>query len=216
MGDEVITAIVKVKPEVDEAVIALQRECAKLLVWAEIRTVATNDDVVAATDDLSGLANLKKAIEGKRKEYTIPLDDHKKVIMDFFKRLTEPLDQADKITRDKILTYRREVDRKRQEVEAIEQAKLELARREEALTGEHTVDLTSIEKPEAAPTHVYTETGALGTITTWKFEVIDFPMLPDEYKMVDAVKLGKVVRAGLRTISGVRIYSEESLRISPK
>ena len=215
--EAITTAIVKIKPEADLTVLSLKLEVDKLLVWAESRVVADNNDVVCATDDLSGLSNLRKAIESRRKEYTVPLDDYKKTIMDFFKRLTDPLEEADKITRGKILAYRREIDRKRVESEAIERERLDLARREEALTGEHTVDLvTPIERPEAVPNHIYTETGALGTVITWKFEVLDFSILPEEYKMVDAAKIGRVVRAGLRSLPGVRIYADESLRITPQ
>ncbi len=41
----------------------------------------------------------------------------------------------------------------------------------------------------------------------------DLAKVPLEYMMVDASKLGRVVRAGLRTIPGVRIFPKESLSI---
>ncbi len=207
--------IVQVNPGADPAITALRTECDRLLAWAESRVVTNNEEVELATEDLSGLANLLKAIETRRKEYTVPLDEHKKTIMAFFAQLTEPLERANKLTRDKILSYRRQVEAARAEAEAIERAKFDLARREEALKGEHTVDLAPVTKPEAAPSHVRTEVGTLGVPKVWKFEVENFSLLPDEFKLPNMVKIRKVVAAGVK-IPGVKSWQEESLRITAK
>ena len=61
---------------------------------------------------------------------------------------------------------------------------------------------------QAPPKTVRTEAGSVTIRSAWKFEVVDMAALPDEYKIADAVKLGKVVRAGVREIPGVRIYEE--------
>lgn len=56
--------------------------------------------------------------------------------------------------------------------------------------------------------------GFAGTATVariWKFEVVDPAAVPREYLAVDTVRIGKVVRAGVRAIPGVRIWEEETL-----
>ncbi len=93
---------------------------------------------------------------------------------------------------------------------------MEAARKEMELKGELTEEIKEVVVPPPPPAHVHTDVGTLGTAKIRKFEVIDFNLLPNAYKMVDATKLGKVVRAGLDNIPGVRIWTEESLRVSTR
>jgi leucyl aminopeptidase len=168
----------------------------------------------ASTNDLGVISLLKKGIEEKRQEYVRPINEHVKAVNAAFKTLTDPIEQADKITREKITAYRAEVDRKRREAEAINQAKEELARREAALNhGEFTVDTTPVPVPEMQPKTVHAEAATLGTSKVWKYEVTDFKLLPDDYKLADLVKIGKVIRAGVN-IPGVKSWQEDSIRIS--
>jgi hypothetical protein len=214
---EITTAIVNVAPGQDERVIALFTEVTGLLSYAHSRSIASDEDVSNATNDLSLMAKLKKAIEEKRKEYIDPLNSHLKDINDKFKLLSEPLGQADRMTREKVMAYRTEVERKRREIEEVNREAEELARKQAALNnGQFTVDTTPIVVPASPPDHVRTDAGMLGTQDHWVFEVMDFSLLPTEYKMVDAAKLGKVVRAGLHNIPGVRIWNEPTLRVTVK
>ena len=48
------------------------------------------------------------------------------------------------------------------------------------------------------------------------WEVIDFDMVPNEYKAIDASKIGRVVRAGLHAIPGIRIWEEETLKVTAR
>jgi len=121
------TAVVKVKPEADEAVIALHEQSLKLEQYAVALVLTSDGDVKSATNDLSIISGLKKAIEDKRKEYTQPINDHLKAVNEAFKSFTEPLDRADRITRDKVLEYRQEQERIRQEQERINAMRLEAA-----------------------------------------------------------------------------------------
>jgi len=206
-----------IKPQEDTVLLAIYQEAIALRNFAEARVIATNDDLSPANDDLAVIARVKKGMEAKRKDYLKPFQDHIKDVNDAYKTFMEPIEQADKITRDKILTFRAEQERKRREAEAIEAEKTELARREAELTGgEITVDLTPVVKPEAVPDRIRGELGSSGKITIWKFEVIDFSLLPDRFKMENATLIGKVVRAGEREIPGVRIWGEDSLRVNTK
>lgn len=212
-------AIVRTAPDRDAVVKALFEESQSILRFALGRVITINADLTSATEDLSLIAKLKKAIEEKRKEYVGPIREKLDSVNGAFKALLEPIEQADKITRTKILEFRQEQERKRQEAERIEQEKIELARREAALKGgEITVDLTPIEKPEAVPDKVHTDLGSAGTMTVWKYEVIDFKTLPDEYKIPNIALLTSVVKAskGKISIPGLRIYSEETLRVTTK
>jgi len=210
------TAIVKIAPQADKAVIALYEQALKLQQYAEVLTIVSTDDVKSSVNDLSIISGLKKSIEEKRKDYTQPINEHLKAVNEAFKTFTEPLNQADKITRQKILDYRAEQERRRQETEEIARLEREAAERKAALTSESVVVPEAVEAAPATPNHYRAEMGTLGKAAIWKFEVIDFALVPDEYKLIDAAKVGRVVRAGLRSIPGIRIYSEESLRVTTK
>ena len=166
MVEENRTAIININPGMDQAVIALQQEILRLQSFADARIIATTEDVKLATEDLSLLVKLKKAIEDKRKEYVGPINDHLKQVNDVFKTIAGPLDAADRVTRGKVMEYRQKQDHLRQEAEAINRQKEELARREAAFngTGEVTIDTTPVIVPPAPPAHIKTDVGTLGTM----------------------------------------------------
>lgn len=208
------TALIKINPGADERVVALQREVNSLCQWAETLTIATPEHVVQATTDLSLLSGLKKSIEEVRKGYTGPLNDHLKAVNEAFKALSGPLEQADATTRSKILAYRREEQRKAAEVEEINRLRMEAARKEAALNdGEIKEAPVVLEVPQAPATRVSTDVGTLGTMKVRKWEVEDLLKVPADYMMIDAAKVGRVVRAGISSIPGIRIYEEETLTV---
>jgi hypothetical protein len=212
------TAAIKIRPETDYQYIEYQKQARDLLEFSQHRMVTTDIDVGGAVNDLGVISMLKKGIEEKRQEYVRPINEHVKAVNAAFKTLTDPIEQADKITREKITLYRAEVDRKRREAEAINQAKEDLARREAALNhGEFTVDLTPVIVPEAPAAHVRAEAATLGTSKVKKWRLIDFKLVPDEYKQLNEVLVGKMVRAGLPGgIPGIEIYEEDSIRITTR
>jgi len=212
------TAIVRVNPQLDIEVQNFYEEALKLHSYADQRVIATTEDLKPATDDLSIIAKVKKALEAKRKDYVQPIQEHVKSINDTFKTLTQPIDEADRITRKKILEYQQEQDRKHREAEEINREKYELAQREAALneTGEITVDTTQIEVVPEAPKRLYTDMGMVGQRMIRKWEVVDFSQVPDEYKAIDAGKVTKLVKAGIGGIPGIRIFEEPTLAVNPK
>lgn len=207
--------LIKVNPVGDVAVKGLLVEVQKLLDFARARVVDTDEAVKLATEDLSLMANLRKAIEGKRKEYTAPIKEELDKVTDAFKMVAEPLAEADRITREKVLVYRREQERKAREAEEINRLRMEAARKEMELKGELTEPVNLVEVSPAPVAHVKTEVGNLGTPKVWRFEVMDFAKLPDEYKQPDLVKIRKVIIAGV-TIPGIRAWQEETLRVTAK
>ena len=212
------TAIVKIAPENDEKVTALYNEGVKLLGYAKTREITCNEDMKPASDDLAVITKTKQAIELIRKEYVSPIRHHLDAISIAFKEFMAPLIDADALNRKKLITYKTEVDRKIAEAEAIEQEKLELARREMELTGEHTVDLTPVDTPEVASKRVHTDMGSIGTLKTYKWELEDITKVPREYLVPNAVLIGQQVRSSKGTISipGIKVYSEDSIRVNTK
>ena len=208
-------ALIQVQPALDDRVRALYKEGVKLKDYALTRVIEGDDDIKVATNDLSIIAGVKKAIEEKRRGYTVPLNDFLKAINAAFKDFVTPLEEADTITRRKVLDYRKEQERIRLEQEHINRLREEAAQAEMALRGEITEPVGLVEVQPAVPERYRTETGLLSGKKTWEFQVEDFSLLPDDYKVPDMVKIRKVVIAGA-TIPGVRSWKAESLRVTPQ
>ena len=166
-----------------------------------------------AAEFLAQVKTARKRWDELRHWFTNPLEKQKKAIIAKFAADDAPLAQAQKIVGDKHIAYvreaqekaRREQERLRKLAEA-RQAKAAAKAEEKGLEAPPVV----IHMPtvQAPPKTVRTEAGSVTIRSAWKFEVVDMAALPDEYKIADAVKLGKVVRAGVREIAGVRIYEE--------
>lgn len=209
------SAVIHIAPSIDPRIIALYEEGVSLQRYAEARIIQADSDIKVATDDLSIIARLKKAIEEKRKEYTGPINEHLHNMNDAFKRFLEPIQQADSITRQKISAYRQEQERIRVEQERINQLRMEAAQAEMKLKDELTEPVNIIPVVPALPPRYGTDSGTLGTARLWKFEIDDFSLLPDAYKVPDMIKIRKVVIAGV-SIPGVRSWKEETLRVTPR
>ena len=211
-------AQIKIAPAEDPRILALYEEGQGLLRYAEARVITTNADLKPLTDDLIIIKKVRDTIEEFRVEFVKPIRDNLELVNKAFKDFTAPLIDADVINRDKVKWFRAEQERIQQEVDRIEAEKLRLAKEEEELTGEHTVDLTPIEKPAEVPNHVRTESGTAGTLTVWKYEITDFALLPNEYKIADTALLNATIKKhhADKIIPGVRIYAEESLRVTKR
>ena len=210
------TALIQVRPGADPRVLALYQEGVKLRDYARARVISHDEDVKTATDDLSVIGGLKKAIEERRKEYVGPINEHLKAVNTAFGVFTDPLNEANTVNRDKVLAYRAEQERQRQEQARINRLREEAARAEMELNGELSEPVGLVQVAEEAPARYRTETGMLGTAKTKKWEVIDLRLVPLEYLIIDAAKIGKVVRAGIPSIPGIRIYEQEGLRVTPR
>ncbi len=210
------TSLIRINPQQDLEVMHFYEEAKKLQQYAEIRTIATAEDTKAATNDLSLIAKLKKAMESKRKDYLQPFQEHVKEVNEVYKTLMLPVETADKITREKIMAYQREQERKRQEQEEINRLRMEAAQKEAALNNGEIKESVKLVDVIEVQKKVNTDMGSLGTMKVKKWEVEDISKVPTEYLKVDEVAIGKLVRAGIKSISGIHIWEEEVLKVSSK
>jgi len=209
------TALVKIAPSKDEAVIAFYEEAIRLQEYAVARVIATVEDLKPATDDLSIIAGVKKGMEEKRKEYVKPLQNHVQEINDAFKTLMQPIEEADRITRVKMLDFTKEQERIRSEQEEINRKRQEAAEAEMRLKGELSESVNLVEVVPEAPKSVSTDMGTAGQRENWKWEVVDFALLPDEYKVVDSSLLTAVAKKhhDQKPVPGVRFYNEPIIAV---
>ena len=212
------TAIVMVNPEKDVLVKSFYEQALGLREYAEKLVITTVEDLKPATNDLSVIAKLNKAVEEKRKEYIKPLQDHIKETNEAFKRLMDPIQIADRTTRDKILAFRQEQERIRREQEEINRKRQEAAEAEMRLKGELSEPVNLVEVTPSAPQGASTDMGSMVQRDNWKYEVIDFALVSDDYKMINAGVLTPVVKAskGKITITGIRVYNEPIIAVNAR
>ena len=206
-------AMLPVKPELDLEVQGLHEEAVKLKEYAEARVITSNQDMVDSTNDMSMIVNLKKALEERRKGYVKPLNDHVKGINEAFKSIMEPIEAADKITRGKMLAYQNAQEAKRAEEEKINRLRVEAAEAEMRLKGELTAPVDMITVTPEAPKTVHGEAGDVGRRMVRKWDLVDLSQIPIDYLILDTVKINKVVKAGIPSIPGIRIYEEAVLTV---
>jgi len=216
--EEQVTALVKVNPETDIQVLSWLAESNRLRDYAEDRVIVTADDLKPTTNDLSEIALIKKSMEGKRKEYVQPLDAYKKSINDTFKMLMEPIETADKVTRQKVLAFNAEQERIRREQEEINRMRVEAAKKEMELKGELTESVNLVEVIPEAPKRTATDMGISGMRDNWKWEVINFALVDDMYKMINPAVLTPAAKSykDTRTIPGIRIYNEPIIAVNTR
>ena len=217
MVTDQVTALIKVEPAQDRAIQALYNEAIGLKFYAESRIITKNEDLKTATEDLSIIAKLKKAIEERKKEYTGPIRSHLNDVNQAFESFLTPLNEADQITRQKVMAFRTEQARKIKEAEDIQAEKEALARREAELNqGKTTIDLTPVVAPPMVPQRVRTDLGMIGTMKVYKWEPVDITLIPRDYLRLDFAMISSVVKAtkGQITIPGIRIWEEETLRVT--
>ena len=171
------------------------------------------------------LASAIKKLEAERTGWVKPLNDQVKRINERFKPLKTALEGARATIQNKMLTYRREQQRKADEEAArirnLEEEALEAARKLEAEGETEKAEEVLAEAVEAPREVVPVQTGPTKSesgstssfITEWGFELLDISKVPTEYLMVDEKKvLNRIKREELRDVPGLRIFSTERMR----
>lgn len=198
-------------PQYDTAINKIYQTALSLLTFARARNIVTLEDAEKATEDGTIINNYKKELEKFRKAYLAPFKVHVDKVNEAFKLLAAPLKEADGITRDKILAFnakQREIQRKQEE---INQLNIEAAKKQEELTGEkQEVEVIEVKK---APERIKTNLGMAGERLDWDYEIIDFALLDDFYKVENAklIKACIVGSKGLKVPTGVRAFQKPTL-----
>jgi len=209
-------ATIKVKPEDDPHVITLALEANNLLDFAKLRVIKIDADLRPATEDLSIIATVKKKLKEAKDLYVKPIKGHLDDVNAAFTKIMTPLDEADKVTRDKVLAYRQAQAKHAAEAEQLNRDAQDVARRQAEMsgTGEFTANTTPVEAP-APIKRVSTDLGtaSVAKVVTW--ELVDKNLVPEDYKILDAGKITKLVKGG-GTLPGIRVIEKEGLRVTTR
>lgn len=193
-------------------------EALRVLTIAELRVITTANDNYLANLDLNLITKLRKAMEAKKKELLAPHKQSVKDITDTFAFLMTPIMQADAHIRQQMLAWNAELKRLEREQEAINQLRIEAARKEAAINqGAISEPLELIDVKPVAP-NTKTDLGTTTTVDCWKFEIVDLALLPREYMVPDTSMLNTTAKShhDKKVVAGVRFYNEPIIQVRPR
>lgn len=207
---EVKVTAITLRPGEDLEAHSHYEEALKLLLYAEARVITTPEDVKLVNDDMAFISKIKKAMEGKRKLLLDPLKSQADAIRETYDYLMLPVLGAQKIYKEKMLVYNAEQDRRRQEQEDINRKRMEAAQQEMALKGELSESVDLVKVTAEAPKTVRTDLGSITQTDHWVYEVLDFALLPDAYKVADSSQLNAIAKShhDKKEVSGVRFFNK--------
>jgi len=211
--------------EIPEDVQGLVKQAEGEIVLAHHFTVVSNNGYVEAGEILKRIKGRYQEIETKRKEMTLPLDEAKRKIMDFFRQPLEQLSSAERQIKGAMGAFTQEQERIRREEEQRIQA---LARAEQDRLDKLAMDQIAQAQKEgdtekaakildavvqvAVPIVQFERPKVQGikTVTRWKHRIINGTLIPREYLIPNDKLLADIAVStkGAMKIPGVEFYSE--------
>ena len=189
----------------------------------QVRSIQAEAGALTVTDDvtfkgaiaLAGRAKeIASLVEKARKAAVEEPNAYVKAVNSACKALTEPLDAATNGLKGKINQHQRKIELARQEQErkareAVEKENARLAKLA-AKKGLDVPPVTVVAPVVQKETVHRAESGAsVHMRKSWKWELMNRAVVPDEYLMLDEKAVNAAVKAGIRQIVGIRIFEAE-------
>lgn len=196
-----------IRPKFDD----YKQEAARIS--ADVKALEVKDDETLNIAVMIGgnAKKIAKAIDVQRKAIILEPGEFVKGVNAICKAITDNLDEAERIAKQKIGQHqaRIEMERRKQEEEARKAAE-ELQRKIDAEAKKAGVEAPKVMAPviPEAPKVTRTEAASAHQRKVWSFEVTDHTQVPVEFKIVDEQLIRDAIKMGVREISGVRIFEE--------
>jgi|GEM_PF-1019661 len=167
-------------------------------------TIESVDDYKKALEYLLSLSVIKLELDSKRQFFSKPLYDQMRRINAYFDQYLKPIEEADKILRQKIIQYRalKWEEFKQQEKEIYERIKNEL----------NSADLLPVVVTPTLAKNEVVSGGEVSFRVVKKWTIEDERKLPREYLKPDEKKIAEAVKKG-EEIPGVKVYTEEEPQV---
>jgi hypothetical protein len=200
-----------ITPQIESVVAPLAEAAVALRTQAEGLEIVDDETDLVAAEVAVQAASIRKSLSAERLRQTDPYEQTKKLIIATFRPAQETVEEAERIAKRKRGVYfmakqaaaqaeqerlRKLADRRQERAEARAEAKGEDA-------PPPAIPLPTVEAP---PRTVQTASGASTIKLVWKYEVTNENELPREWLMPNEKAIAAAVRAGIRSIPGVRVY----------
>jgi len=237
MTDLVLVKTMYLEPKEQESYDMMTAEVGQIVSAATSVAVSTQEEASKLAELLQRGARANAQLELYRKAIVSPLNQQVKDINALFAKLQDQLEnlemqgkvrigawqrqERDRIERERRVKLKEQEEAARVRQEALdkaEKAKTEKARQkalEEAQAAEKRQVQAELDMPREAPKHIKTDSGSVLGKRVWKFEVVDAALVPRSFCIPDERAIRVAVNAGTREITGVHIYEDEALAISP-
>ena len=180
----------------------LKSQVSKLENQANAVIIATPEENALAIDLKAKLKEIGQTIKARKEEITKPLNTALKSARELFAPIEEQYETAENIVGKKLLAYKQKVEAEARAMEAKIAARVEKG----------TMKLETAErKIDALPTvqkTVQTDHGRVQFRKIKKVRIIDLKLIPDQYWIIDEVKLRKDVLTGI-VVPGAIMFEEE-------
>jgi hypothetical protein len=167
-------------------------------------TIESVDDYKKALEYLLSLSVIKLELDSKRQFFSKPLYDQMRRVNAYFDQYLKPIEEADKILRQKIVQYRalKWEEFKQQEKEIYERIKNEL----------NSADLPPVVVTPTLAKNEVVSGGEINFRVVKKWTIEDETKIPREYLKPDEKKIAEAVKKG-KEIPGVKVYTEEEPQV---
>jgi hypothetical protein len=172
-----------------EEIKVLEGQSKDLILRANALEVKDEPTSKSATDLGVTISKFLKLAEEKRKFLIQPAQETVKRVNNEFKQFTEPLTQVLDLIREKQRTYL-VIQQKKKETEEKEKAEML-----EDITGEEV-------SAGKVKTQIHSQAGMSYLKKRWAFRILDKSKIPDNYKLIDEVKIRQAIRENTVTIGG--------------
>lgn len=182
--------------------------------------ITDDDEAVMATDSLSKIKKFQKSIETERKQAVQPFNELVKRVNTMFKPISDSLDDAERIIKEKIGNYAQEKEKRRQKEEQkrLEEFAKKIAE-EQAKARAEKRDANIVAPPVTLlqETQIRGTSGITSTSKFWNYEVENIQALfvarpdlvkiePKHREILDAIKSNQAI-AGLRIYEDIKVVA---------
>ncbi len=191
---------------------AHEARISKMLEEAQAWEITDDLSLGHAVEMASEAKKLNKEIEVARTGFVQPALEYQRGVTNLAKGYQDRLATIEFDLKRKITGYQTKVELERlKQQEAARKASEELQKKINKEAKKAGVEAPLVAAPviPPAPTTTRTEKGTMSFREVWKFEVTEPKKVPRDYLEISDILIRNAVKAGVREIPGVRIYSEK-------
>ncbi len=184
----------------------------KMLEEARVWEITDDLSLGHAVEMAAEAKKLNKEIEVARTGFIQPALEYQRGVTNLSKGYQDRLATIEIDLKRKITGYQTRVELERlKQQEAARKATEELQKKIDKEAKKAGVEAPQVMAPviAPAPTTTRTEKGSLSFREVWKFEVTDAKKVPRDYLEISDTLIRNAVKAGIREIPGIKIYSEK-------
>ena len=193
--------------EADQKAVELYQAKAEELIdkTAGSLTITTQEENMLVIERKAKLNKLGKEVKTEKEKATKPINEALRTVRSWWAPLEEMIEEGERMFSRALLTYKSKVEEEARKKEA------QIAARVEKGTMRLDTAERKLEQVQHVEKHADTQYGRVQFRKVKRVRIINQDLIPDEYWVIDEVKLRKaVINDGLQ-VPGCEMYEEETV-----